>query len=33
MSQHRFTDKVQHEWELLRLDLNALAQIYSLSPI
>jgi hypothetical protein len=33
MAGHRFTDKVQREWELLRIDLNALAQIYSLSQI
>jgi hypothetical protein len=29
----RFTDKLQHDWEVLRADLNALAQIYSLSQI
>ena len=33
MSSHRFTDKLQREWELLRVDLNALAGIYSLSPL
>jgi len=30
---HRFTDRVQHEWDLLRGDLNALAQIYDLPPL
>jgi len=33
MANMRFTDKLQRDWELLRGDLNALAQIYSLSPI
>jgi len=33
MVEQRFTDKLQHEWELMRLDLNALATIYSLSQI
>lgn len=33
MVDHRFTDKLQRQWELLRVDLNALAAIYSLSPI
>jgi len=33
MVEHRFTDKLQREWELLRSDLNALAGIYGLSPL
>jgi hypothetical protein len=33
MAANRFTDKVQRDWEVLRSDLNALAQIYSLSPL
>jgi len=33
MSEHRFTDKLQREWELLRSDLNALASLYNLSPL
>jgi len=30
---HRFTDKLQKDWDLLRSDLNALAQVYGLSPV
>ena len=33
MLDHRFTDKLQSEWGLLRADLNALAQVYGLSPL
>jgi hypothetical protein len=33
MTDHRFTDKLQHQWELLRVDLNALAAVYDLSPL
>ena len=33
MLDHRFTDKLQREWDLLRSDLNALAMVYDLSPI
>ena len=33
MAANRFTDRVQRDWEVLRSDLNALAQIYSLSPL
>ena len=33
MMEHRFTDKLQRAWELLRSDLNALAQVYDLSPL
>lgn len=33
MQEHRFTDRVQHNWELLRTDLNALAAVYQLSPL
>lgn len=30
---HRFTDRVQREWDLLRSDLNALADVYDLPPL
>jgi hypothetical protein len=33
MVEHRFTDKLQRDWELLRSDLNALAKVYDLSPL
>jgi hypothetical protein len=33
MVDHRFTDKLQREWDLLRSDLNALASVYGLSPL
>jgi len=33
MMHHRFTDKLQQDWDLLRSDLNALAQVYGLSPL
>jgi hypothetical protein len=33
MVDHRFTDKLQREWDMLRSDLNALAQVYGLSPL
>jgi len=33
MVDHRFTDKLQSEWGMLRGDLNALAAVYSLSPL
>jgi hypothetical protein len=33
MKEHRFTDKLQQDWELLRSDLNALAGVYGLSPM
>lgn len=33
MKEHRFTDKLQQDWDLLRSDLNALAGIYGLSPM
>lgn len=33
MMEHRFTDKLQREWDMLRSDLNALAQVYGLSPL
>ncbi len=33
MTDHRFTDKLQRQWGLLRSDLNALAAVYDLSPI
>jgi hypothetical protein len=33
MTQNRFTDKLQRDWDLLRSDLNALAGIYALAPL
>lgn len=33
MLNHRFTDKLQRQWDLLRSDLNALAAVYNLSPL
>lgn len=33
MLNHRFTDKLQRNWGLLRADRNALAEIYDLSPL
>jgi hypothetical protein len=33
MLNHRFTDKLQRDWDLLRSDLNALAEVYDLSPL
>jgi hypothetical protein len=33
MLDHRFTDKLQRDWALLRSDLNALAKVYDLSPL
>jgi spermidine/putrescine-binding protein len=33
MLSHRFTDKVQRDWFLLRSDLNALAKMYDLRPL
>jgi len=33
MVHHRFTDQLQRDWEMLRSDLNALAQVYDLSPL
>jgi hypothetical protein len=33
MKEHRFTDKLQQDWDLLRSDLNALAEVYGLSPM
>jgi hypothetical protein len=33
MINHRFTDKLQSDWDLLRSDLNAVAEIYRLSPL
>jgi hypothetical protein len=33
MADHRLTDRVQREWEMLRGDLNALASVYELTPI
>ena len=33
MVEHRFTDRLQREWDMLRSDLNALAQVYGLSPL
>ena len=33
MMNHRFTDKLQQQWGMLRSDLNALAQVYGLTPL
>lgn len=33
MAANRFTEKLQRDWEVLRSDLNALAQIYSLPQL
>lgn len=33
MDNHRFTERVQHEWDVLRSDLNGLADAYGLSPL
>ena len=33
MLNHRFTDRLQSEWAMLRADLNALARVYDLSPL
>jgi hypothetical protein len=33
MQDHRFTDKLQRNWDLLRSDLNGLAAVYDLSPL
>ncbi len=33
MQSHRFTDRLQRDWDLLRSDLNALAAVYELSPL
>jgi len=33
MQDHRFTDKLQQDWLLLRSDLNALAGVYNLTPL
>jgi hypothetical protein len=33
LQEHRLTDKVQRDWDLLRSDLNALAAVYQLSPL
>jgi hypothetical protein len=33
MMEHRFTDRVQREWDMLRSDLNALAAVYGLAPL
>lgn len=33
MEGHRFTDRLQRDWTMLRSDLNALAAVYQLSPL
>ena len=33
MVEHRFTDKLQRDWDMLRSNLNALARVYDLSPL
>ena len=33
VTEHRFTDKVQREWDLLKGDLNSLAEVYDLPAL
>jgi hypothetical protein len=33
MSNHRFTDKLQNDWDVLRAELNGLAGMYQLTPL
>ena len=33
MADHRFTDRLQSEWAMLRADLNGLAIVYGLTPL
>ena len=33
MTAHRFTEKLQRDWEMVRSDLNAPAAVYSLAPL
>jgi hypothetical protein len=33
MKDHRFTDKLQRDWDVLKSSLNALASVYGLSPL
>ncbi len=33
VAEHRFTDRVQREWDLLKGDLNSLAGVYDLPPL
>jgi hypothetical protein len=33
MQEHRFTEKVQEQWNLLRSDLTALSAVYDLPPL
>ncbi len=33
MENHRFTDKLQRDWDLLRSDMNAVAAVYNLTPL
>jgi hypothetical protein len=33
MADHRFTDRLQNEWSMLRSDLNGLAIVYGLTPL
>jgi hypothetical protein len=33
MGEHRFTDKVQRNWDLLKSDLDSLAQVYDLPSL
>ena len=33
MIEFRFTEKLQHDWDILRSELNALAAVYSLPPM
>ena len=33
MTEHRFTDRLQSQWDMLRADLNGLATVYELSKL
>jgi len=33
VAEHRFTDRVQRDWDLLKSDLNAMAEVYDLPPL
>lgn len=33
MVDHRFTERLQRDWEMVRSDLNALAEVYNLAPL
>ena len=33
MNNHRFTDKLQQDWAIIRGELNGLASVYNLAPL